>query len=236
MSTTEHPTDDTTNGEITGRDTGDTGDTGENVEVLPWYRNPVNLVVLLVCSALLAAAAGWVVGNNTALPDPNATDVGFLQDMRVHHEQAVQMSLIYLDGLATDDGIDGNLGIVAREIVVGQNIEIGRMIQLLRDFGESEVNETDLAMTWMGEPVPLDRMPGLATLSDLETLAASTGAERDRVFVQLMTAHHEGGVHMAEHAAMHASTDEVRRMARQMAETQTEEIAEMARLLGRIGS
>jgi uncharacterized protein (DUF305 family) len=84
--------------------------------------------------------------------------------------------------------------------------------------------------------VPLDRMPGLATLSDLETLAASTGAERDRLFVRLMTAHHEGGVHMAEHAAMHASTDEVRRMARQMAETQTEEIAEMARLLGRIGS
>ena len=43
-----------------------------------------------------------MVGNNNAIPDPNATDVGFLQDMRVHHEQAVQMSQIYLDRPETD--------------------------------------------------------------------------------------------------------------------------------------
>jgi uncharacterized protein (DUF305 family) len=38
---------------------------------------------------------------------------------------------------------------------------------------------------------------------------------------------------MAEHAAVHAATDEVRLMARQMAATQTEEIGEMARLLAK---
>ena len=86
-------------------------------------------------------------------------------------------------------------------------------------------------MSWMGEPVPLERMPGLATTDDLRALAAATGDERDRLFVQLMTVHHEGGIHMAEHAAMHAATDEVRRMATPMADTQSEEITEMARLL-----
>ena len=207
-------------------DAGD--DAGDDaVEVLAWYRNPVNLVTVVVAVAVLAAGIGWVVGNNRALPDPNATDIGFLQDMRVHHEQAVQMALIYLD----DDDRDFDLSIVAREIVVGQNIEIGRFIQLLRDFGESEVNETDLAMTWMGEAVPLDRMPGLATQDDLQAFADATGGEADELFVRLMTAHHEGGVHMAEHAAMHASTEEVRLMASQMAATQREEIGEMARLL-----
>lgn len=196
-------------------------------ELLPWHRNPVNLVAILLAVAVLAGALGWVVGNNTAIDDPNATDIGFMQDMRVHHEQAIQMALIYLD----DDDTDRNLSIVAREILIGQNIEIGRMIQMLRGFGESEVNETDLAMTWMGDPVALDRMPGMATEDDLQALAAATGDEANELFVQLMSAHHQGGIHMAEHAATHAATDEVRLMASQMASSQTEEIGEMARLL-----
>jgi uncharacterized protein (DUF305 family) len=139
------------------------------------------------------------------------------------------MAFIYLD----DDETAFDLAIVAREILIGQNIEVGRMIQMLRGFGASEVNETDLAMTWMNDPVALDRMPGLATEDDLRALADATGDEADELFVQLMSAHHQGGIHMAEHAAEHAATDEVRLMARQMAETQAEEISEMARLLAK---
>ena len=195
--------------------------------VLPWWHNPVNLVVMAVALAVLAGALGWVVGNNRALPDPTPTDTGFLQDMRVHHEQAVQMALIYLDRPDTDPALQT----IAREIVVGQNIEIGRMIQLLRDFGASEVNETDTAMAWMDEPVALDRMPGLATAADIDVLRAATGAEADQTFVTLMTAHHQGGVHMAEHAAMHAGTDEVQKMAASMVKGQRGEIDEMATLL-----
>lgn len=204
----------------------ETGD-ADQVEILPWHRNPVNLAAILVAVAVLAGAFGWLIGNNTALDDPNPTDVGFLQDIRVHHEQAVQMALIYLN----DDDTDFDLSIVAREITIGQNIEVGRMIQLLRDFGESEVNETDLAMTWMGDPVALDRMPGMATQDDLQALADATGADANALFVQLMSAHHQGGIHMAEHAATHAATDEVRLMATQMASSQLEEISEMVRLL-----
>jgi uncharacterized protein (DUF305 family) len=202
-------------------------DAPEPDEVMPWHRNPVNLVAILVAVAVLAGALGWVIGNNTAIDDPNATDIGFMQDMRVHHEQAVQMAFIYLN----DDQTDLDLAIVAREILIGQNIEIGRMIQLLRDFGTSEVNETDLAMTWMGDPVALDRMPGMATEADLQALADATGDEANELFVQLMSAHHLGGVHMAEHAASHAATDEVRLMASQIVVGQTEEVGEMARLL-----
>lgn len=203
------------------------GPSDGDVELLPWHRNPVNVVAILLAVAVLAGALGWVVGNNRALDDPNATDIGFMQDMRVHHEQAIQMAFIYLD----DDDTDRNLSIVAREILIGQNIEIGRMIQMLRGFGESEVNETDLGMTWMGDPVALDRMPGMATEDDLQALAAATGDEANALFVQLMSAHHQGGIHMAEHAATHAATDEVRLMATQMASSQAEEIGEMDRLL-----
>lgn len=105
------------------------------------------------------------------------------------------------------------------------------MIQLLRDFGESEVNTTDVAMSWMGEPVDLDRMPGMATTEDLVQLRAASGAEADRIFVTLMVAHHQGGIHMAQHAVDHGAVDEVRDMARSMVTHQTGEIAEMNGLL-----
>lgn len=199
----------------------------DDVIVLPWWRNPVNLVAVVLAVAVLAGALGYVVGNNRAVPDSNDVDVGFLQDMRVHHEQAVQLSFIFLN----DPDTDGNLRTIAREILVGQNMEIGRMIQLLRDVGAPEVNDSDLAMGWMGEPVDMDRMPGLATQADIDALVAADGAEADRIFVQLMTVHHQGGIHMADHAAEHAANAEVRLMAEQMASGQREEIVEMARLL-----
>jgi uncharacterized protein (DUF305 family) len=204
-------------------------DDDDDVVVLPWWRNPVNLVAIAVSLAVLCGAIGYLVGNNRALPDANDVDVGFLQDMRVHHEQAVQMSFIFL----ADDGTDGDLRTIAREILVGQNMEIGRMIQLLRDYGKPEVNETDLAMAWMGEPVDVDRMPGLATQDDIDALVDASGTEADRIFVQLMSAHHEGGIHMADYAAEHAGTAEVRLMAQQMASGQREEIVEMRNLLAR---
>lgn len=198
--------------------------TDDDVIVLPWWRNPFNIVAIVLAVAVLGGGIGYVIGNNAALDDPNATDVGFLQDMRVHHEQAVQMSFIYLN----DVDVDPNLATIAREIVVGQNMEIGRFVQLLRDWGKSEVNETDLSMGWMGEPVATDRMPGMATTTDLQALADATGTEADVIFVKLMTAHHQGGIHMAQYAAAHAATSEVQQMGTQMAAGQQEEIDEMA--------
>ena len=206
---------------------GQTIESDVDIEVLPWWQNPVNLVTIVVAIAVLAGTLGFVIGNNRALPNANRTDVGFLQDMRVHHEQAVQLSFIFL----ADQGTDGDLRTIAREIVVGQNIEIGRMIQLLRDFGEPEVNDSDLAMAWMNDPVDVDLMPGLATQSDIDALVAAQGADADRIFVQLITAHHQGGIHMADYAADHAGTSEVRLMAQQMASSQREELVEMGNLL-----
>lgn len=196
-------------------------------DVLPWYRSRINLGVLALAIALLAGGLGYLIGNNRAIPDPNDTDIGFLQDMRYHHEQAVTISMIYL----TRPDISPDLRTIAREIVVGQELEIGRMVQLLRDYGKSEINETDVAMAWMGDPLPLDQMPGLATDSDLATLAAASGADADAVFVRLMVAHHQGGIHMAQHASEFAGTSEVRKMAASMVTGQQQEIEEMQALL-----
>lgn len=195
--------------------------------VLPWWQHPVNIVTLVVTAALLAGMIGWLVGDSGGRPAHDDVDTGFLQDMRYHHDQAVLMGLIFAELPDTQPG----LRTVARSIVRGQSIEIGRMVQLLRDFGESEVNDTGTAMAWMGMPIGIDEMPGLASDDDLDRLAASSGTEADRLFVELMVAHHEGGIEMAEHAAEHARSGEVRLMASSMATAQRSEIVEMQDLV-----
>jgi uncharacterized protein (DUF305 family) len=199
----------------------------DEIETRPWWQSKLNLGVVAVAIAVLCGALGWVVGNNRALPNPNAVDTGFLQDMRAHHEQAVLLGLYYLE--LTDTNAD--LRVIAREVVFGQAIEIGRMIQLLRQFGKPETNESDVAMTWMNEPTPVDRMPGLASDADIDKLLASSGTEADQLFVALLTAHHQGGIHMAQYALDHANVIEVRRFAFAMISGQTGEIDEMRALI-----
>jgi uncharacterized protein (DUF305 family) len=194
---------------------------------LPWWRSKLNLAVLAVAIAVLCGGLGLMIGNNRAIPDPNSVDVGFLQDMRTHHEQAVYLGLYYLQ----DDDTNPALRDIAREIVFGQSIEIGRMIQLLRQFGEPDANQTDTSMAWMNEPTPADRMPGLATDADIDNLLASSGTQADVLFVQLMVAHHQGGLHMAEYAAAHANVNEVKQFAASMVGSQQSEIAEMQALV-----
>ena len=65
----------------------------------------------------------------------------------------------------------------------------------------NETGTPNVAMQWMGEPVPQDAMPGMATPAEMQELAAARGLQLDDLFTALMINHHAGGLHMAEHAA-----------------------------------
>jgi uncharacterized protein (DUF305 family) len=195
--------------------------------VLPWWQHPFNIATLVATAAILAGMIGWMVGDNGARIEHNDVDTGFLQDMRVHHEQAVLMGIIYRNLPDTDPG----LRTVARSIVTGQSLEVGRMIQLLRMFGESEINGTDTAMVWMGMASGIESMPGMATDEELDLLGRLEGREADELFVELMSEHHIGGIEMAEYAVANGVNDEVEAMAASMASAQRGEIAEMLGLL-----
>jgi uncharacterized protein (DUF305 family) len=204
---------------------GDAEGDGDDVVVLSWWQNPLNVITLLVATALVAGMIGWLIADAGGDSDANDVDIGFLQDMRDHHDQAIQMSLIYLTRPDTSPG----LRTVARNILVGQAVDVGRMVQLLRDFGAPEASERDDYMGWMGMPVA--QMPGMATEEQLEELGAATGAEADRLFVDLMSNHHQGGIHMAEFAAAEAGDEEVRAMAASLADSEADEILELQREL-----
>jgi uncharacterized protein (DUF305 family) len=199
------------------------GGDGDDEIVLPWWQHPVNIGTLVVTAAIVAAMLGWMVGANSR-PSHNEVDTGFLHDMRVHHEQAVYMSFVYRSLPDRDPGLD----MVAGSIIMGQSQEVGRMVQLLRGFGEAEAAPSDdLVMGWMGMATEPDRMLGLASEDDIEQLQVSSGEQADRLFVELMVAHHEGGIHMAEFAAENGENDEVRKMATAVVTGQQSEIDEL---------
>ena len=150
-------------------------------------------------------------------------DVGFMRDMSDHHDQAVQLALLHLD-----NGSDEVLRGFAVDTIASQRYEIGLMEARLRDWHVGRGSLPRKAMGWMGTATPVEEMPGMATRAELAELASLSGAPADRLFIRLMTEHHEGGIHMAEHAMQHADTEIVRDLAERIAKTQRLEIRDLA--------
>ena len=126
----------------------------------------------------------------TELADTSYTpaDVIFMQDMIPHHHQAIQMS-----ALVTDRTNRPELRDVAGRIDASQADEIEFMQDWLRERSED-----------VPEPTAHDamhtshQMAGMASPADMAALAAASGTEFDRLFLQLMIEHHEGAVTMVE--------------------------------------
>ena len=197
------------------------------VVVLPWWQRPANIVIVLAAAILIAGMVGWLIADSANDVASSEVDVGFLQDMRVHHEQAIETSFRYLERPDTDP----RLRTVARSIIFDQGIEIGVMLQLLSDMDAPTVSADGTAMSWMGHAVEPSAMPGMATVEQLDELASAAGADADELFVELMTAHHRGGIDMATDAAGRADNGDVRRFASSWAANQQSEIIELEGLL-----
>jgi uncharacterized protein (DUF305 family) len=209
----------------------DADDVGEaavdDTIVLPWWQRPANIAIVVVTVALIAGMIGWLIADSSNDVASSDVDVGFLQDMSAHHRQAIDMSFIYL----TRPDTDPRLRTVARSIIFEQSVEIGLMLQQLGLMGAPAVSDDDTAMSWMGHPVDPAEMPGMASQEQLDELAAATGADADAQFVELMTAHHQGGIDMAEAAAAAAENSDVVRFAESTARNQQSEIVELEELL-----
>jgi uncharacterized protein (DUF305 family) len=196
----------------------------DETQLLPWWKNPLNIVLFLVAGLLVTFGIGYLLGSEKSDLSHNTVDVGFLQDMRIHHEQGAIMAMTYLEAAPEGDSVQR---MIAREILLTQSKETGRMVQLLRVFQKPETNETDQVMGWMNEPTPIDRMPGYASDEQMKDLQMARGADADALFRDLMIAHHLGGIHMAEYAAKNAKHSEVKKMAAAMVREQAGEINEL---------
>ncbi len=70
-------------------------------------------------------------------------------------------------------------------------------------------------------------MPGMATERQMKDLADASGADFDRLFLRLMTAHHEGALKMAGEVLKGGNDPAVEEMAAEVVATQSAEISRM---------
>ncbi|MFF5936496.1 DUF305 domain-containing protein [Streptomyces sp. NPDC012508] len=168
-----------------------------------------------------------------ASPVPASADAGFARDMAVHHQQAVEMSFIVRDRTE-----DEEVRRLAYDIANTQANQRGMMLGWLDMWGLPKVESGTEPMAWMGMDGhggtgPLDGalMPGMATKTELEQLRRASGKEAEILYLQLMTDHHKGGVHMAQGCVDKCSVEIEKNLAQGMVDAQESEIALMADLL-----
>lgn len=160
----------------------------------------------------------------TASGSFNDADVTLVTGMIPHHQQAVEMA-----ELAETRAANAEVKTLAAKVKAAQGPEITQMTQMLK--------------TW-GKPVPSadahggghdsKSMPGMMSDDDMKELKAASGAAFDKMFLDMMVAHHEGAVEMAEEQLQAGADPAVKALADAVVTTQTAEIAEMKQMLSQL--
>ncbi|CRK59170.1 FIG00995041: hypothetical protein [Alloactinosynnema sp. L-07] len=194
-------------------------------------------ILVLSAAALAVLLVGAAIGMLITLsvvrqaspPSAESVDVGFAQDMQVHHLQAVTMANWARDH--TDDLTVKQLAFDIEQTQLGQ---VGAMSGWLDVWDQPEQNPEGTYMSWMAgashghtstaESAGVRAMPGMATSQEIAKLRTLTGRELDVYFLQLMLRHHQGGLEMSAYANKHAATPQVRNLSDKVVKGQTAEI------------
>jgi uncharacterized protein (DUF305 family) len=202
-----------------------------------WFVRASGLLAVL----LFGVALGMFLTGGSAQLKGGAVDVGFAQDMSVHHRQAVLMA-----GQARDRSTDPAIRLIAFDIETNQLQQIGQMQGWLSLWNAAPL-PNGRYMTWMADTSSMPgmahgtgpgvaTMPGMASAADLQRLQALSGGPFDVLFLQLMLRHHQGGTPMAQYAAEHAESAQVRNLAEKIVISQGAESDYLTQLIAQRGA
>ncbi|MEC3979302.1 DUF305 domain-containing protein [Amycolatopsis sp. H20-H5] len=175
---------------------------------------------VLAAGVLLAGCAGQSTGPapsaSASAAGHNQADVTFAQQMIPHHQQAVEMAKLVPAGTANQPIRD-----LASRIQQAQDPEIATM--------------TGWLTAW-GAPAPMagmdhGSMAGMMSATEMADLAKAKGAEFDRRWLTMMTAHHQGAIDMAKAELGQGGSGEAKQLAQQIIDAQQREITTMNGLL-----
>ncbi|TVT50070.1 DUF305 domain-containing protein [Amycolatopsis rhizosphaerae] len=213
---------------------------------------PFVIVASALSVLLLGAAFGMFLTQRAmdssaqATPAAGSVEVGFAQDMSVHHLQAVTMA-----NWARDHSADPEIRQLAFDIQSTQLEQVGRMKGWLMLWGQPEQSNSPY-MSWMtgssghemaGMPGMAAAsstaaagsgdaaMPGMATNAELAKLRSLSGKDLDVYFLQLMLRHHQGGTPMAEYAHEHTSLSALKALTKSILDSQGAEMDLMKQML-----
>ena len=122
-----------------------------------------------------------------------ADDVSFMQNMIGHHFQAVQMAALVGERSNFEEVVE-----IAGRIDAAQSDEIEFMRGWLTERNQEAPDPAVIAQSEHGLHHRFHNMAGMASAEEMAALAAANGPDFDRMFLQLMIAHHEGAIEMVD--------------------------------------
>lgn len=155
--------------------------------------------------------------------DHNEQDVKFGQDMIAHHQQALDMAAM-VPGKSTNPKVT-DLG---KRIAAAQDPEIKKMTEWLTKWGTAPASTS---MPGMDHGSGHGSMPGMMTAEEMAKLNGATGAEFDRMWLDMMIRHHQGAVEMSKTEQEKGSNPDAKKLAQDIITAQQAEITEMQGLL-----
>lgn len=142
-----------------------------------------------------------------------------------HHRQAVEMV-----NMALTRSKSAGLLTLAKQIKAAQGPEITTMTAWLEGW-----NQPVPAGASMGDMSGMNHgsmsMPGMMTGADMTTLSKATGATFDRLWLTMMTEHHQGAVSMSKTELARGRNTDAKALATSIVSSQSAEIATMGKLL-----
>jgi uncharacterized protein (DUF305 family) len=191
--------------------------------------------VLVAAGGITYAVAEDAAGSPASTPGAESADAGFARDMAVHHQQAVEMSYIVRDRTKNVE-----VRRLAYDIAQTQANQRGMLLGWLDLWGLPKVSAKP-PMAWMGMGDMPERgdgslMPGMATNTELRKLQSLNGKQAEIFYLQLMTDHHKGGIHMAEGCVAKCTVGVEKRLAQGMVDAQQSELQVMDRMLKERGA
>ena len=160
----------------------------------------------------------------------NQADVGFAQDMLVHHAQALDMV-----ELTEGRPLEPDVRRLASDIEAAQAPEIETFTDWLEMWDERVPHAGMDGMDGMQGTEDMEGsdhyMPGMMTSGQMDRLTEVSDEEFQSAWLELMIEHHEGAVEMAETQVERGEYAPAIELAEQIAASQTSEIEEMRRML-----
>ena len=133
----------------------------------------------------------------------------FLKEMIHHHESAVEMAK-----LAATNTKRAELNKFGKDIITAQKAEIDQMTGWLKKDGESARS--------------MKEMPGMEKMmGEMEGLNKAKDAEFDKMFLRMMSEHHQGAVAMSKLVADRTERADIKELASKIIKDQTKEVEQM---------
>jgi len=179
----------------------------------------IMVMALAGCSKDASKAMDHDGHSSMATGNLTGADIMFLQMMIPHHQQAIDIS-----ALALTRSADPELLALAKDIRDGQSAEIITMKAWLAKAGA----DLDPGHS-MG-----DSMGGMLGESELAALKTATGKSFDLLWLQGMTGHHDGAIHMAT-MIEDAKNAEIKSFGQAIVSAQSAQNKQMAAMIKRMG-